>query len=185
MKNNQHIQATTERWLEQVVIGYNFCPFAKRVLRQELLQYHISSQLALEPALMELVEALQHLDEQEELETTLLIFPNAFEDFDDYLDGLAVAEALLVDLGYEGIYQLASFHPHYQFEGEAADASTHYTNRSPYPMWHILREASIETAIAHYPDPEGIPARNAELATQQSPEAWAAILRGCYELDHN
>lgn len=185
MKNNQHIQAATEQWLEQVVIGYNFCPFAKRVLRQKLLQYHTSNQEELEPALMELVTALEHLDQNEELETTLLIFPNAFEDFDDYLDGLAIAETLLIDLGYEGIYQLASFHPQYQFAGEPADASTHYTNRSPYPMWHILREASIETAIAHYPNPEDIPARNAELAAQEPPAFWANILRRCYELGHN
>lgn len=185
MPSPQQVQATTQQWLEQVVIGYNFCPFAKRVVRQEGVRYHISTAQELEPALLELVAELEQLEQHSELETTLIVFDQGFADFEDYLDGLAVAEALLVDLGYEGVYQLASFHPDYQFAGEAADTSTHYTNRSPYPMWHILREASIEQAIAHYPDPENIPARNAERAAQQSPETWATILRRCYELDDN
>ncbi len=181
MKASQDIQKITQQWLERVVIGYNFCPFAKAVLLQKRLRYRISTQRDLEAILMELVAELDHLEQDPQTETTLLIFAEELADFEDYLDSLAMAEALLVDLGYEGIYQLASFHPDYQFEGEAINTS--YTNRSPYPMWHLLREASIEQAIAHHPNPAAIPTRNAALAAQQSATTWASILRRCYELE--
>ncbi|MDL4864468.1 DUF1415 domain-containing protein, partial [Halomonas elongata] len=97
-------------------------------------------------------------------------------DFDDYLDALGLAEALLVEQGYEGVYQLASFHPEYQFEGEVEDAPRNFTNRSPWPMWHLIREAGLERALAHYPDPEAIPARNAVQMQALGTERLAASL---------
>lgn len=114
----------------------------------------------LEELLHELVAECRRLDAEPGIATTLLIAPAGMEDFDDYLDWLELAERLLDDLGYRGIYQLASFHPDYVFDGVEAADPANATNRSPYPMLHILREAELERALASYPDPESIPERN-------------------------
>lgn len=179
------VQHATQQWIERVVLGYNFCPFAHRVVEQQQVHYEIIDGDDLEAALVELIIACRQLDAQPNIETTLLIFSEGFVEFEDYLDGLAVAETLLFDMGYEGVYQLASFHPDYCFAGEDPEAATHYTNRSPYPMWHLLREASLEQAIAQHPDTASIPERNATVAAEQSPEAWAAILKQCYDISGN
>jgi len=112
-----------------------------------------------------------------------LIYAGAFADFDDYLDFLGLAEALLSDQGYEGIYQLASFHPDYSFEEAALDDAANYTNRSPYPMLHLLRESSLEQAIAHYPDPENIPERNIALTRELGLTKMKTLLAACYPSD--
>lgn len=179
------VQQATEDWIERVVIGYNFCPFARRVVLQRGVEYIVSTSTAIEAALLELVAACRQLDKDPSVVTSFLIFETHFADFENYLDGVAMAETLLIDLGYEGVYQLATFHPAYQFAGEDPEASSHYTNRSPYPMWHLLREDSLEKALEHYPNPEAIPERNAVVAAEQSPETWAAILSNCYTFEQN
>ena len=114
----------------------------------------------LENQLQELIYSCEQLDRESDIETSLLILPNGLADFDDYLDFLDLANELMHKQGYEGIYQLASFHPDYCFDGvDAADASN-FTNRSPYPMLHLIRESSLEKVLAHYPSPEEIPVRN-------------------------
>ncbi len=128
------------------------------------VRYVVLPEVAMESSLESLAEELRYLDSTEEIETTLIIFPNHFADFEEYLDLVDLAEALSVDQGYEGIYQIASFHPNYCFSDAEDDDPANYTNRSPYPMLHLLREDSITEALENFPDPEGIPARNIAFA---------------------
>ena len=125
-----------------------------------------------------LVDECRRLDAEPAIETTLMILPDGMSDFEDYLDLLNVAEALLEAEGYAGIYQLASFHPEYVFAGAPAEDPANYTNRSPWPMWHLLRETSVEAAVAAYPDPESIPERNVDALREAGhavlAEEWAA-----------
>ena len=154
----------TRTWLEEIVIKHNFCPFAKRELLKDTIRFHSIATDDLETALEELVSEFTHLDENPDTETTLMIFSNGFSDFDDYLDLVEISNALLEDQGYAGVYQVASFHPEYCFEGAPSEDPANYTNRSPFPTLHIIREASLEAAIESHPDPEGIPERNVEYA---------------------
>ena len=175
----QQCITTTRVWLESVVIGLNLCPFAKRELERGSIRMVVSTKTAVESCLLALIDECQRLDSNETIETTLLIFANAFKDFDDYLDCVGMAEALLSDQGYDGVYQLASFHPDYCFDGVPIDDAANYTNRSPYPMLHLLREASLEQAIAGYPEPELIPERNIKLTRQLGLAHMQALLAAC------
>jgi hypothetical protein len=174
------IQQATQNWLENIVIGFNFCPFARKVWLQDKVAYRVCATDSMEAMLEALVAACQELDANDALETTLLIFPSGLDDFGDYLELLDIAEGLLEKMQYTGIYQLASFHPNYRFGGTAADDVSNYTNRSPYPMLHLLRESSIEKVLEHYPNPEVIPEQNIALAHQKSLTTWQALLQACY-----
>lgn len=145
----------------------NFCPFARRVLENGNIHYLVSRETSLQSGLEALLLTCIRLDEMPSVETALIIYPQAFTRFDDYLEMLGIAENLLIEQGYEGTYQLASFHPEYRFADAPVDDPANYTNRSPYPMLHLLREGSIEQALQTYPDPEGIPERNIEYARAQ------------------
>lgn len=147
--NKETVIEDTRRWIASMVIGLNLCPFAQRVFDAELIRYAVSDAHDEEGLLQELADELKALAAAPiaTIETTLLIHPQAFGDFLDYNDFLGAAEQLVADLGFEGVIQIASFHPQYQFADTAADAVENYTNRSPYPMLHLLREASI-SAIA-------------------------------------
>ena len=151
---------STLQWLRSFVVAHNICPFAARPLREDriLIEWEASTQL--EQCLERVILECQRLDRQSDMETTLLIYPNTFAAFEDYLDFLYLAEDLLALEGYEGVYQLASFHPDYCFEGNLPDDPANRTNRSPYPMLHFLREESVEKAIQAYGDTSRIPARN-------------------------
>lgn len=166
----------TRAWVETFVVGHEVCPFAGREVARDSIRYVTGDASDPATALMQLMEECWHLDAHPETETTLLVLTSGVEDFDDYLDLLGLAEALLVDQGYEGVYQLASFHPDYVFEGAGEDSAGNYTNRSPWPMLHLLREAGLERALAHYPDPEGIPGRNRERMEALGRERLAASL---------
>ncbi|WP_136247824.1 DUF1415 domain-containing protein [Halomonas borealis] len=166
----------TRAWVETFVVGLEVCPFAGREVNRDAVRYVAVDATDPAAALMRLMEECWHLDEHPQAETTLMVLDSGLEDFDDYLDALGMAEALLAEQGYEGVYQLASFHPHYAFEGEAEDSPRNFTNRSPWPMWHLIREAGLERALAHYPDPEAIPERNAALMETKGHEALAASL---------
>jgi hypothetical protein len=119
------------------------------------------------------------LDKDTDTETVLFIFAEAFRDFNDYLDLLDLANSLLQKQGYESVYQLASFHPYYCFQGVDIDDASHYTNRSPYPMLHIIGEAQLEKVLENYPNPETIPERNITYCQKLGVEALDSILRGC------
>jgi uncharacterized protein len=157
------VLAATRTWVESFVVAHDVCPFAGRELARDTIRYTEVEASEWEPALLALIEECHRLDETPAVETTLLVLRHGLGDFDDYLDFLAVAEALMADQGYEGIYQLASFHPDYCFEDAEPDDPANYTNRSPWPMLHLLREASLEQVLAHYADPEAIPERNIEV----------------------
>jgi hypothetical protein len=154
----------TRQWIESVVVGLNFCPFAKRELRRNAVRFTVGSNGDMADALQQLVDECGHLDAHPETETTLLILPEGFADFMDYLDLAGLAEDLLAEQGYEGVYQVASFHPDYCFADAKQDDAANYTNRSPYPMLHLLREASLDTAIDNHPDIDSIPENNMKKA---------------------
>ncbi|EWH02571.1 DUF1415 domain-containing protein [Halomonas sp. BC04] len=168
--------AATRTWVEHFVVAHDVCPFAGRELARDTIRYVEVEASEWEPALLTLIEECHRLDETPAVETTLLVLRHGLGDFDDYLDFLAVAEALMADQGYEGIYQLASFHPDYCFEDVEPDDPANFTNRSPWPMLHLLREASLEQALAHHADPEAIPERNIELMRRLGSEHLAANL---------
>lgn len=153
-------------WLDKVVIGENFCPFAKAPRQHNQVKLTLCSQTATADILSSVAQACRHLDEDKDTETTLLVLTHALKDFYDYLDVLDLAQQLLEELNYEGVYQLASFHPEYLFDGEPENSVSHYTNRAPFPIFHLIREASITKALSFVDDPESIPQRNVEHANK-------------------
>jgi len=163
---DQTIIAAIQKWLTSFVIAYNICPFANREQQNNSIRYQVCDAVDLEHALEKLIVECATLDSHLESATSLIIYSKGFADFDDYLDLVAIAEQLLSDRGYDGVYQLASFHPHYCFEGSDDQDPANYTNRSPYPMLHIIRESSLTAALASYPDPDKIPERNIQLTRQ-------------------
>ncbi|MDH5485645.1 MAG: DUF1415 domain-containing protein [Gammaproteobacteria bacterium] len=175
--------AQTKKWLTDVIIGFNFCPFAKREFDQGKIRFSVIRERQLEHCLQSLVDECIGLDRDIETETTLLIFPDTLSSFDDFLDFVEMANELLIEQGYEGTYQLANFHPDYCFAGSDEQDAANYTNRSPYPMLHIIREASLEIALQSYPDPEQIPQRNIERARKTGLEKMQQLLANCLQQD--
>ncbi len=171
------VQDATRTWLERAVIGLNLCPFAKAVHVKGQVHYAVSAAVDAEALLRDLVVELQSLlDTPADVrDTTLLIVPGMLQDFLDYNDFLGLAENELAALGLEGQIQIASFHPRYQFAGTAEDDITNYTNRAPYPILHLLREESIDKAVASFPDAEEIFGRNMETLQALGHEGWAAL----------
>lgn len=154
--------AATRAWIARVVIGLNLCPFAKPVYMAEQIRYVVSAAHTTEALLGDLERELGALAAapQDAVETTLLIHPQVLTAFLDYNDFLDAADSAVDRLGLTGVVQIASFHPDYRFGGTSRDDVTNYTNRSPYPMLHLLREASVEAAVASFPDAGSIPTRN-------------------------
>ncbi|MFA5922109.1 MAG: DUF1415 domain-containing protein [Methylococcaceae bacterium] len=177
---DQQLIATTQTWLKTIIIAYGICPFAKRELDRGSIRFSVNNDTETENCLLNLILECVRLDTDSNIETTLLIYGGAFTAFDDYLDFLELAETLLIEQDYEGFYQLASFHPDYCFEGAEQDDPANYTNRSPYPMLHLLRETSIERAVANYPQPENIPQRNIELTRELGLAKMQTLLAACY-----
>jgi hypothetical protein len=168
------IIATTRAWLEHAVIGLDLCPFAKPVFVNNLIHFAVSTAHDEDVLLRDLRLELEHLADTPlaDVETTLLIHPHVFADFFQFNDFLDVADALIEGLGYTGVLQIASFHPRYQFAGSAATDVTNATNRSPYPMLHVLREASIERALANHPSPDTIYRNNLLTLTKLGIDGW-------------
>ena len=161
----EEVEALTRQWVETMVVGLNLCPFAAPVVKKDTLRYAVTegqSEEDLAHAFLSELEKIQKANEVD-IATSLVIMPKALTDFYDYLDMLAVFENLLKASGLEGTFQLASFHPNYQFAGVAAEDLSHWTNRSPFPMVHIIREGQMERVLAHYPNPDAIPERNINL----------------------
>lgn len=171
----------TKNWLQNIIIAHNICPFAKREFDRDSIYYKRIDSAKVEEQLQVLISTCQLLDSNKDVETSLLIFPNGLNDFDDYLDFLALANALLEKQGYEGVYQLASFHPKYCFDGVAEDDASNYTNRAPYPTLHLIREASLEKVLENYPNPEKIPERNIEYTQQLGQKSMQKMLDECLE----
>ncbi|NOT85827.1 MAG: DUF1415 domain-containing protein [Methylococcaceae bacterium] len=173
----------TRTWLKTVVIDHTICPFAKREYDRNSIRYCVSDTIDTAECLTSLIEACQHLDTDPDYETTLVILAEGFKDFDDFLTLIDIAEKLLIKQGYEGIYQLASFHPDYSFANAPRNDPANYTNRSPYPMLHILREASIEAILKNHPNPENIPERNIAYTRQLGISAVQKLLADCFKPD--
>lgn len=178
--DNTRIIAATRQWVEQLVIGYNLCPFAKRELRRERVRFVVSAARDEEALLLDLEAELALLNAQEEIETTLLIAPEVLQDFFDFNQFLGRADQRVAQLKYKGVFQIAHFHPDYQFGGTEPDDVENYSNKSPYPMVHLLREASLDRAIEHYPDAESIPDRNIEQLEKMGAAQLKQLLRDCY-----
>jgi hypothetical protein len=142
------------------------------------IHYHVSPHNQTKLALEELVEQCRHMQQNDAIETALIIYPQAFVRFETYLDLIAYGEDLLEASGFEGIFQLASFHPNYCFEGEDIDDASNYTNRSPYPMIHIIREESMARVLNVYNEPEKIPDNNIELARAKGKDFFTGVLSG-------
>lgn len=157
---NDVVLHNVREWLTSMVVGLNLCPFAKNELVDNRIQFVMTQANTPEQLLQSLVEQLQCLDAAPSIATTVLIHPNVLQDFFDYNDFLGHADALLAQMGWEGVYQLASFHPQYQFAGTQPEDAENFTNRAPYPLLHLLREADVERAIASHPDVSKIPQRN-------------------------
>lgn len=171
----------TRNWIHKVVVGLNLCPFAAREMKRGSVRYRVVEGSQPEMPLEAFLEECHHLDENPATETSLLIFADAFEGFEDYLDLVEAAEQLLELEGYEGVYQVASFHPDYQFAGAPADDAANYTNRSPYPMLHLLREESIEKALEHYAgDPDDIPERNIRFTREKGLPYMKMLRDSCF-----
>ena len=161
--DEEHVRAETFAWIDRVVIGLDLCPFAAEPVRAGRVRCVVSAAREPEAVADALEQELRHLGRTaaDELETTLLVTPDAFADFPAFNQFLAVSHWLLERLGVVGEIQIASFHPRYCFEGAPADDAANATNRSPHPMLHLLREESVARAVAAHPDPTGIPGRNA------------------------
>lgn len=168
------IIATTKSWLKEAVIGLNLCPFANAVYIKDQIRYVVSQAQTPEELATELREELQFLENSDpaKVDTTLFIHPYVLEDFLDYNDFLDSAEGILVELDLDGIIQIASFHPDYQFAGTQADDIDNYTNRGPYPILHLLRESSIERAVKIFPEAHVIFEKNIATMQQLGLEAW-------------
>lgn len=167
----------TRCWLERAVIGLNLCPFAKAVHKKGQVRYVVSEAtqpLQLHADLVRELETLRDAD-PEAIDTTLLIHPGVLADFMDFNEFLEVADDTVADLALEGEIQVASFHPHFQFEGTAPDDVTNFTNRSPFPTLHLLREASIDRAVAAFPDAASIFETNIATLDKLGVEGWQAL----------
>ena len=164
---SQQIIDRTKKWILDVVINCNLCPFAAQVVKQQTIFYKVETSSDPDACLISFVHEMQRLDNDKTIETSFLIFPAAFEKFDDYLYLLSRAEKILKRNGYEGIYQVASFHPLYLFANSNENDAANYTNRSIYPMLHLLREESIEKALEHYKSPDSIPERNIKFTREK------------------
>ena len=179
LENDEEIILAVRQWVETFVVGLNLCPFAKRELVKNRVRFVTTAATTVEQLLQVLQTELELLNAEPSVETTLLIHPDVLQDFYDFNDFLSLADSLLVDMELEGIYQVASFHPDYQFGGTRPSDAENYTNRAPYPVLHLLREESLERVIADYPDVDDIPERNIELMNSLGQDKMQALLRSC------
>lgn len=167
-------------WVETLVVGLNLCPFAKRELSANRVRFSVTKAATEEQLLAELQVELELLNSDDSIETILLIHPDVLQDFYNYNQFLDYVDGLLLEMGLEGVYQVASFHPDYQFGGTEPDDAENYTNRSPYPILHLIREASLAQAVANYPDSDQIPERNIALVNSLGRDKMRALLKACF-----
>lgn len=171
------VVAATRAWIERAVIGLNLCPFARAVYVKDQIRYAVSQAQDSGTLLDDLERELRFLAQAapQAVDTTLLIHPQALTEFLDYNDFLAVADAAIERLGFAGVFQIASFHPAYQFAGTTMHDVVNYTNRSPYPMLQILREASVSRAVAAFPEAQEIYQKNIETMRRLGVSGWEAL----------
>lgn len=180
MPSNEVVIAETKKWINSVVVGCNFCPFAAKEMKRGSVHYEVIRTGVKHKKLRQLTSAFLQLNNDKTIETTLLIFPESFRSFDSFLQLIANAEVDLKKSGYNGVYQVASFHPRYLFEGTDEDDPANYTNRSLYPMLQLLREESLTIAIDNHRDPEGIPQRNISFARKKGLAHMQVLRKACF-----
>ena len=176
---SEKIIEQTINWIKSVVIDCNFCPFAASAILKKNIRYHVVHEINLKESLAILKQELIHLDTHSDIETSFIIFAQDFSDFGDYLYLIKKSEQILYKENYEGIYQVASFHPNYSFAGEDENDAANFTNRSIYPMLHILREESLTKALSLYPNPELIPQHNIDFARQKGLQYMQMLRLAC------
>ena len=169
----------TREWVSSVIVKYNFCPFARKEVENNCIHYIVSNANTIDDAVMDMLEQCIELDRESERETTLIMFDNGFSDFEDFLDLVDLANALLVAQGFEGKYQIANFHPDYVFADSNETDPANYTNRAPFPTLHLIREASMSEALENYDEPESIPEHNINLARRKGIDFWQQLLENC------
>ena len=174
--NPEQVIDRTKKWIIDVVIGCNFCPFAANVVKLQTIFYKVEESTEMDECLDSFVHEMKRLDDDPAIETSFLIFPKAFQKFDDYLDLVSLSQNRLNRNNYEGVYQIASFHPLYLFANSDENDPANYTNRSIYPMLQLLREESIDKALANYKSPESIPVCNINFAKEKG-LAYMKMLR--------
>lgn len=180
--STEDIIQQTKNWVRDVVIGCGFCPFANKVFIENTIRYVVIEGAALHEHPQQVLEELQLLEQNASIETTLLVFPDAYQHFSSYLHFLKQCEKLSIRKGFEGVFQIASFHPEYIFGDAAEHDAANYTNRSPYPMLHLIREESLSKAISFHPDPDGIPQRNINFANEKGIEYMQQLLQQAMQL---
>ena len=175
--NHEEVITATREWIEKAVIGLNLCPFAKSVYVKNQVRIVVSSARHIDGFLEDLDRELDHLAEvdPEVTDTTLLIHPTLFPDFLDFNDVHQIADEAVAEHDLEGVIQIASFHPDYQFEGTEPDDITNYTNRAPFPTLHLIREESLDRAVEAFPDAEMIYERNMETLRKLGLAGWLAL----------
>ncbi len=181
--NNNLVIKHVQQWLETIIIDLNLCPFAKRELLKNRIRFSVTEADNERQLLDDLLNELTFLDDHPDIETTLLVHPHILTNFYDYNDFLDQADQLIIDHNYDGKYQIASFHPDYQFADTQIDDNENYTNRSPYPLLHILREQSLDSAIKSFGDTSTIPQRNIDLMNELGSERIRTLFKACLTTD--
>lgn len=171
----------TKNWLENVIIKFNFCPFAKKEFVNNTILYQEIDVTNIEDAVVATIDGCAFLNENPDIETSLLIFTEGFQKFEEFLDLVELSNALLSASGYEGTFQIANFHPDYIFADSDENDAANYTNRAPFPTLHLIREASMEKAVALHPNTEAIPDTNIDLARQKGLLFWRQLLTKCQQ----
>jgi hypothetical protein len=174
------IVRSVRQWVESFVVDMNLCPFAKRELVKNRVRFAVTKAATEEQLLMALQAELELLASDPSVETTLLIHSEVLQDFYDYNQFLDYADRLLVQMRLRGVYQIASFHPNYQFGGTDSADVENYTNRSPYPVLHLIREESLARVIADYPNVDQIPERNIELMNSLGQDKLEKLMQACF-----
>jgi hypothetical protein len=181
LPDNNHVVAAVRQWVNTVVVGLNLCPFAKRELDRDRVRFVVSDATTEHDLLVDLEAALESLERDASIETTLLVHPRVLEKFCEYNQFLNLAEGLLQQMELDGVYQIASFHPDYQFGGTEPDDAENYTNRSPYPVLHLLREESLDRVLESTEYAEQIPIRNVRLMNSMGPAELSTLLKACHD----
>lgn len=182
LRNEEEILLSVRQWVKTFVLEMNLCPFAKYEMLNNRVRFATTAATTVEQLLVSLQDELELLNRDPSVETTLLIHVHVLQDFYAYNQFLSDADRLLVEMGLDGIYQIASFHPDYQFGGTSPDDAENFTNRSPYPLLHLIREASLERAIAAYPDVEQVPVRNVALMNSLGHNKLQALFASLFKL---
>ena len=179
--DNSAIQTTVKNWVDKFIIAHNICPFARKEMLDNKMRYLITDHIKTEESLQTLIKECQFLDVNEDLKTSLIIFKQGVDDFAAFLDLLEYANDILIAQDYEGVYQLASFHPQYQFDNTAPEDAENFSNKAPYPIFHLIREIGIEEALKSYDKPENIPKNNIKKMNAMGTETLQKILTSCHK----